>query len=96
MYNFETRMILTSLTILMILVALEETLEALPALTIFVEPERISRPNRSETTQGTSSVVERVETKSIQKKKLNGYPSRTKDRVIISKLNKKKQARMIP
>jgi hypothetical protein len=65
-------MILTSRTILIILVALEETLEAFPALTIFVEPERISRPNRSDTTHGTSRVVDRVETKSIQKKKLSG------------------------
>jgi hypothetical protein len=63
---------------------------------MFVEPDNISNPRRSLTTQGTSRVVESVETISIQKKKLNGYPSLTKVRMVISNVKRKKQVRMMP
>lgn len=58
-----------SLTILMILVALDETLDALPALTTLAYPESTSNLSRSLITHGTSRMVENVESRSIQKKK---------------------------
>jgi hypothetical protein len=46
----------------------EETLEAFPIFTIFPYPDNTPRPRRSFTTQGISIIVERVDSRSIQKK----------------------------
>jgi hypothetical protein len=45
--------------------------------------------------QGISSTIERVEIKSIQKKKLQKYPFLTNDRTKISKVKREKKASII-